>query len=47
MTNKAKDLLDTVQNKQSEEYVSKMRAVFGTCKACHDTIRRSSLVFLL
>lgn len=36
MTTKSKELLDAVQNKQSDEYVGKMRAIFGTCKACHD-----------
>lgn len=36
MTTKAKELLDAVQNKKSDEYVGKMRAIFGTCKACHD-----------
>lgn len=36
MTIKSKELLDAVQNKKSDEYVAKMRAIFGTCKACHD-----------
>lgn len=36
MTTKSKELLDAVQNKKSDEYVGKMRAIFGTCKACHD-----------
>jgi cytochrome c556 len=36
MTTKSKELLDAVQKKRSDEYVGKMRAIFGTCKACHD-----------
>ncbi|MBE1288106.1 MAG: cytochrome c [Alteromonadaceae bacterium] len=36
MTTKSEELLDAVQNKKSDEYVGKMRAIFGTCKACHD-----------
>ncbi len=36
LTDKAQTLLTSVQNKDSDAYVKNMRAIFGTCKACHD-----------
>ena len=44
LTTKSKELLDAVQNKRSDEYVGKMRAIFGTCKPAMMTIRQSSSV---
>lgn len=36
MADRAETLLTSVQNKDKDNYVKNMRAVFGTCKACHD-----------